>query len=59
MDSDLEAKLRTEGVRDNTIHRLTVNVITSTRIPSLLSEGDLMEISIMSLGQRKLVGGNY
>ena len=55
MDSDLEAKLRTEGIRDNTVHRLTVNGITSTRILSLLSEGDLIEMSIMLLGQKKLM----
>ena len=56
MDSDLEATLRTEGVVDSTIHTLTVHGITSTRILSLLSEDDLMEMSIMPLGQRKLVG---
>ena len=56
MDSDLEATLRTEGVGDSTIHRLTVHGITSTRILSLLSEDDLIEMSIMPLGQRKLVG---
>ena len=42
-------------MQDITIHNLTANGITSTKILSLLSESDLIDINITPLGQRKLV----